>query len=277
MTSPLKGVDAAQYGHLLGVVQGSNAYGPTAGIKRAAYMAVCCILAEAGLYMYANNNVPTSFNYPYERVGNDHASVGMFQQQVGPSYAKPGTSTVSDTTWGTPAQLMDSVYSTEKFLSVLVLQSDWNTSTLPWVNIQTVQGSAYDGNPRPANNYSSEYGGNYHAQWDRAVQLVDAVWGESPSGGGTVDEDLNMDDNHFKDLVRSVLNEGTAPGQTSWASTNKALLGGVQGLTNLINRLSQQVSDFQAMITFGDGRDVSAGSDTHPWNLKNIWNKVSGL
>lgn len=32
--------------------------------------------------MYANSNVPASLNYPHDRVGSDHDSVGLFQQRA---------------------------------------------------------------------------------------------------------------------------------------------------------------------------------------------------
>lgn len=50
-------------------------------------------------------------------------------------------------------------------------------------------------------------------------------------------EDLVMDDAHFKNLVRQVLNEGTGRGQTSWAGTNKAVLAGVQANHNRLNAI----------------------------------------
>jgi hypothetical protein len=31
--------------------------------------------------MYANNAVPASLKYPHDRVGNDHDSIGLFQQR----------------------------------------------------------------------------------------------------------------------------------------------------------------------------------------------------
>ncbi|KAJ3472019.1 hypothetical protein NLG97_g11359 [Lecanicillium saksenae] len=32
--------------------------------------------------MYANKGVPASMNYPHDRVGSDHDSIGLFQQRA---------------------------------------------------------------------------------------------------------------------------------------------------------------------------------------------------
>jgi hypothetical protein len=39
-------------------------------------------LTESNLYIYANSKVPASKKYPYDKVGSDHDSVGVFQQRV---------------------------------------------------------------------------------------------------------------------------------------------------------------------------------------------------
>lgn len=136
---------------------------------QAAHIVVMACLTESQMQMYANANVPTSVNYPYvpiswepDGLGHDHASIGMLQQQVGPSYALPGTSTVDDNTWGTPAQLMDPQYSATQFLNRLVA-FDW-ASMAPWLAAQQVQISAFAD------------GSNYEVEYNRAVSLVDALW-----------------------------------------------------------------------------------------------------
>lgn len=100
--------------------------------------------------------------------------------------------------------------------------------------------------------------------------IADVITGVSGSGGGggggdwfdmATTEDL-------KTAVRAVLNEGTGAGQKNWAGTNQSILSTVQSIVNQNNALKGQVSGMQNMMTFGDGRDVPAGSDTHPWNLK---------
>lgn len=52
------------------------------------YCLMCCRV-ESDMWIYANVNVEDSFNYPHDRVGSDHLSVGMFQQQV-PSWGPTG-------------------------------------------------------------------------------------------------------------------------------------------------------------------------------------------
>lgn len=38
-------------------------------------------ITESNIYIYANKNVPKSKDYPYDRIGSDHDSVGIFQQR----------------------------------------------------------------------------------------------------------------------------------------------------------------------------------------------------
>lgn len=37
---------------------------------------------QSSIIMYANSKVPASLNYPHDRVGSDHDSVGIFQQRA---------------------------------------------------------------------------------------------------------------------------------------------------------------------------------------------------
>jgi hypothetical protein len=39
-------------------------------------------ITESNIYIYANKNVPKSKDYPYDKIGSDHDSVGVFQQRV---------------------------------------------------------------------------------------------------------------------------------------------------------------------------------------------------
>jgi hypothetical protein len=187
-----------QYRNLLGIIKAVQSRPATRGSKLAAYVIVSAALAESGMQMYASANVPDSVNYPHVRVGwsddglgHDHASCGMLQQQTGTAWCPAGygqamnqTTMRSPNGWGTPAQLMDPVYSANKFLEVMETRP-WQTQAA-WVTAQDVQGSAYDGHPRPINGESSEYGGNYHGTYPRAQQLVDAAWSiEAPSSSPT--------------------------------------------------------------------------------------------
>lgn len=142
--------------------------------QKAAVIAVETALTESGMRVLASANVPSSMKYPHDLLswtwdglGHDHASCGMYQQQVGPSYALWGTSTVSDTTWGTPAQLMSAEKSTEIFLSRLA-NHPW--ATMPnWQAAQAVQRSAFAD------------GSNYRANDARARAIVEALWDTKPA------------------------------------------------------------------------------------------------
>jgi hypothetical protein len=39
-------------------------------------------ITESNIYIYANKNVPKSKDYPHDKTGSDHDSVGIFQQRV---------------------------------------------------------------------------------------------------------------------------------------------------------------------------------------------------
>jgi hypothetical protein len=135
--------------------------------KRVAVIAMEAALAESGLQMYANGNNPASLALPHDAVGWDHGSVGLFQQQVGGAAGSTGN-------WGTTKELMNVGISCGKFLDALHKINLQNAAN--WAACQDVQNSAYDGNPRPANNNSSVYGGNYQAQDNRAAGIVNALW-----------------------------------------------------------------------------------------------------
>jgi hypothetical protein len=135
--------------------------------KRVAVIAIETALAESGLKLYANGNNPDSLDLPHDAVGWDHGSVGLFQQQVGGAAG-------STANWGTTKQLMNTKISCGKFLDALD-RVNWETAS-NWEASQDVQHSAYDGNSRPANNFSSVYGGNYKAQDGRAAAIVNAIW-----------------------------------------------------------------------------------------------------
>jgi cell wall-associated NlpC family hydrolase len=92
-------------------------------------------------------------------MGHDHDSLGIFQQR--PS-------------WGTAAQRMDPIASTNLFVGALLAHVGWDALE-PWRAAQDVQRSAFDGNPILANGFSPVFGGNYLAQIDRATALLDAI------------------------------------------------------------------------------------------------------
>jgi LysM repeat protein len=129
--------------------------------ERAADIALMTALTESGLQMYANSNNPESLKLPHDRVGSDHGSVGLFQQQVGGAIN-------STANWGTTAQCMDVQYATRRFLDRLTA-FDW-TSYTNWAAAQKVQGS-FD-----------PTGGNYRRNDSLAVATRKMLWGGTPGG-----------------------------------------------------------------------------------------------
>lgn len=101
--------------------------------------------------MLANPNDPAGAAFPSQGVGSDHASLGIFQQQPW---------------WGTAAQRMEPVASTNIFLDHLLAIPNWQAAPL-WQVAQQVQASAYAD------------GSNYHAQMPLAVSILTAVEADS--------------------------------------------------------------------------------------------------
>jgi peptidoglycan hydrolase-like protein with peptidoglycan-binding domain len=116
--------------------------------ERAAEIAIAVALTESGLRVYANRNVPASLNLPHEAVGQDHLSVGIFQQQT--------------PMWGTVADCMGVATSTAKFLHALE-KVNW-PSMSNWTAAQAVQRSAF------------RDGSNYRAHDQQARRIVAALW-----------------------------------------------------------------------------------------------------
>jgi hypothetical protein len=123
--------------------------------QRLADIALETALTESGLFMYANANNAESLRLSHDRVGSDHGSVGLFQQQVGGAMN-------STADWGTTAELMDPEISTGKFLNALV-RTDWMHMT-NWAAAQAVQRSAFAD------------GSNYRQHDAHAIGIRKALW-----------------------------------------------------------------------------------------------------
>ena len=130
---------------------------------------IVCALVESVMRVYANSNVPESFNYQHEAVGSDHLSVGLFQQQV------------PDFGWGSVRDCMTTRVSTWSFIggpsgprggaapSGLVDRGRDNYATIgEWV--QAVQISAH-----PA---------RYDESMEAVDTILDALIVKTPPGGG---------------------------------------------------------------------------------------------
>ena len=179
------GLTAHQFANALGILR---AVRKRDWPQKAAIIAVETALAESGMRMLASANVPESQKFEHDLVtwtddglGHDHASMGMFQQQTGTHWTPAGFGDNPDQTtmnspdgWGPPSVLMNAEQSTALFLDALG-RIDWQDMD-DWVAAQNVQHSAYDGDPRKANNFSKVFGGNYKDQEDAAHAIVRALW-----------------------------------------------------------------------------------------------------
>lgn len=134
---------------------------------------------ESHFKIYANSNVPTSLTIPHQAVGSDHASVGVFQQQIGYDWTTLRPDSADNQ--AAVAQLMDPAYAAEAFFGSpkganappalskgLQNQSGWQTMD-PWVVAQAVQQS---GDPT---------GSNYKAFLSDAQQLIAKYYDSSPA------------------------------------------------------------------------------------------------
>jgi peptidoglycan hydrolase-like protein with peptidoglycan-binding domain len=144
------GLDAAQFAHAQAIVAAVKARGLP---ERAAQIAIAVALTESGLRVYANHSVPESLKIPHEAVGQDHRSVGIFQQQT--------------PMWGTCADCMNVLTSTAKFLHALE-RVTWQKMT-NWMAGQAVQRSAFAD------------GSNYRAHDQQAGRIVAALWDATPT------------------------------------------------------------------------------------------------
>jgi len=158
-SGPIAGVsdDAAQNARTVAAVGFARAG------DRGALVAVMIGLAESGLRILGNPNDPSGDAFPVQGFGTDHDSLGIFQQRAN---------------WGSAQQRLDPAASANLLLDRLLSLNGWRGAD-PWTAAQAVQLSAYDGDPRPANHFSSEYGGNYRAQLVHARRIVNAVKADS--------------------------------------------------------------------------------------------------
>jgi peptidoglycan DL-endopeptidase CwlO len=128
------------------------------GGSEAALIAATVGITESGLRILGNPSVNTN-GIPTQGTGTNFESIGIFQQRA---------------SWGTVAQRLDPVTATGLFVTRLLEDPGWQTKPV-WVAAQDVQQSAFDGQPRLANGYSSVYGGNYADNAGQADQVVAVI------------------------------------------------------------------------------------------------------
>jgi hypothetical protein len=95
--------------------------------RRAHVVAVATALQESHLRNLANPGVPGSMDHPNEGVGQDHDSIGLFQQRPN---------------WGSVDQLMDPQEAARRFYAALVTIPGWDQLSVT-VAAQRVQVSAF--------------------------------------------------------------------------------------------------------------------------------------
>ena len=150
-TGPLPGLTSSQAANARTVVAVASARGGEPG----ALVALTIAIAESGLRDLGNSSDPNA-ETQLQGVGSDHDSVGLFQQRA---------------SWGTVAQRMDPVVSTNLLMDRLTAQPHWQSRD-PVRTAQTVQVSVFDGIPRPANDFSAVVGANYRAALPKARLLA---------------------------------------------------------------------------------------------------------
>jgi len=123
---PVGGLNQRQMEHAAVIVR----VGQEMGLPKYAYViAIATALQESYLRVLASDRIPKSFNYDHDGSGNDHDSVGLFQQR--PSMG-----------WGTVKQCMDPEYSARVFYEALKRVPGWRGMPVT-VAAQAVQKSAY--------------------------------------------------------------------------------------------------------------------------------------
>lgn len=145
--------------------------------RRIAKIALMTALTESALYMYANRHNPASLKLPHDKVGQDHGSVGLFQQQV-------GGAPYSTANWGTTAELMDAATSTDKFVDAL-RRFNWKRMTNGQA-AQRVQVSAFP----------DRY--DFYDGW--AQDLVDAMWNANYAGLNEEEYDMPLSSEDVKKI-----------------------------------------------------------------------------
>lgn len=104
--------------------------GQELGLPAQAYVvALATAMQESTLRVLASTAIPESYSNPYDGVGSDHDSVGLFQQR--PSMG-----------WGTVADCMDPATSARTFYVALQQVPGWQGLPIT-VAAQTVQVSAF--------------------------------------------------------------------------------------------------------------------------------------
>ena len=121
----LPGLGSAQSSHARAIIAEAKSEGVG---RQGCLAAITTGLTESSIYVYANNAVPSSLNYPYDKIGSDYDSIGIFQQR-----ASIYTNIAAD---------MDPARSAAQFFTGMKAISGWQTMNVGDL-CQAVQKSAY--------------------------------------------------------------------------------------------------------------------------------------
>lgn len=201
----IEGIDDQREAMIRAIIGVAKAYNLG---QKGALIGLMAGLAESRLTNPASDEIPESKKSPdwlaisedQRTSGSDHDSIGLMQQRpstgwstYGGNYDVADSETKRQIAW----QIMNPVYAAQAFFGTPpnaqlpsslanpnairkgVQNKDGWQSKDPWVIAQDVQVSAYDGNPRSANNFNSVYGGNYKAQMEDAQDYLSEYWDSS--------------------------------------------------------------------------------------------------
>jgi hypothetical protein len=124
--APVAGLTQAQMDNAATIVRVGQQLGLP---RRGLLVAMMTAMQESDLYNMASGVLPESQAYPYQGIGWDHDSVGLFQQRT-------------STGWGSIEELMTPSVSARKFYQALAEVDGWEDMALT-VAAQTVQVSAF--------------------------------------------------------------------------------------------------------------------------------------
>ncbi|ACP33506.1 tape measure protein [Corynebacterium aurimucosum] len=209
------------------------------GIK----IALATAIVESGLKMYANNADPESLNFPYDAIGSDHDSVGLFQQR-------------NNGAWGTTADRMDPAKSAGMFYDRLD-DADYNQGD-PGAHAQRVQGSAFPGRYATKMNEAQGYLDKYNSTKNAKITAM----ADGGILGGLRQAQINEGDSAVlwaeagPEAYIPLSSDKRARSLDIWAETGKRL--GVDVMSMLNFMASGLPGLMEGRLDFSTGETVSA-------------------
>lgn len=209
------------------------------GIK----IALATAIVESGLKMYANNADPESLNYPYDAIGSDHDSVGLFQQR-------------NNGAWGTTADRMDPAKSAGMFYDRLD-DADYNQGD-PGAHAQRVQGSAFPGRYATKMDEAQGYLDKYNSTKNAKITAM----ADGGILGGLRQAQINEGDSAVlwaeagPEAYIPLSSDKRARSLDIWAETGKRLGVDVMSMLNFIG--SGLPGLMEGRIDFSTGDSISA-------------------